>query len=113
MVNTGWEWGPRTTLLDTRVHDSDPCTLFSMTNEEIGQLPSDQVSRFSPIQVLLREQSWRLVAGPLGMVPRVVCFMMEEGLPEPRLLTASMYTSYSVPHLSREMENEELSWISQ
>ena len=23
MVNTGWEWGPRTTLLDTRVHDSD------------------------------------------------------------------------------------------
>ena len=64
----------------------------------MGQCPSDQVWRLSPIQLELREKR-SVSAGPDGSVPRVVNLTMEEGFPAPKLLTAIMYTSYSVPHL--------------
>ena len=75
-----------------------------MTNDDMGQSPLFQVLRLRPSHVSLREHSWELEAGPEGMLPRVVFLMTEECLPDPRLLTASMYTSYSVPHLIRYID---------
>ena len=73
--------------------------LYSITKEDIGQWPLDQVSRLRPTQVLFRA-SKSVSAGPDGSVPEVFDLIIGEAFPGPKLLTANMYSSYSVPHLN-------------
>ena len=125
ITNICLEVGWTSTLLETRCQDSlflrlrEACYFewaddaihyqYSITNDDMGQFPSDQVWRLRPIQVVLRARR-SVWAGPAGRVPRVVLLTISECFPAPRLLTASMYTSYSVPHLAKKWQLVWLNW---
>ena len=107
IINMCLEVGWTSTLFETRIQDSlfiklwrkgllllcyaDVVThyLYSITNDDMGQFPSDQVCRLRPIQVVLRARR-SVWSGPAGREPRVVLFTMSECFPGPKLFTASM-----------------------